>query len=99
MVPATCVPWPVASTAGPTTHFEPQNAARRIGGAYVEVRMRSIDACVHHCNGTPLRNEIEERDPNSPDLVTDRATEAITTRFGKGPVSAKIQAHVITAIV
>ena len=47
--------------------------------------------------GTPMRNEIEERDAAALELVTDRATEAITARFGDGPVSAKIRVHVIVA--
>jgi ubiquinone/menaquinone biosynthesis C-methylase UbiE len=50
------------------------------------------------CQGTPLRNEIEARDANLLDDVTDRAAEAIESRYGAGPVSAKIQGHVITAV-
>ena len=52
---------------------------------------------VAYCQGTPLRNEIEERDADLLDHVTDRATEAIAERFGSGRVSAKIRGHVITA--
>jgi hypothetical protein len=48
-------------------------------------------------HGTPMRNEIEERDASALELVTDRASEAIAARFGNGPVSAKIRAHVATA--
>jgi len=54
-------------------------------------------AAVAYCEGTPLRNEIEARDANLLDQVTDRATEAIGERYGDGPVSAKIQAHIVTA--
>jgi SAM-dependent methyltransferase len=50
-----------------------------------------------YCQGTPLRNEIESRDPSGLERVTAAAAAAIATRFGKGPVSAKIQAHVVTA--
>ena len=48
--------------------------------------------------GTPLRNEIEARAAGSLDAATDRATKAIAERHGNGPVSGKIQAHVIVAI-
>jgi len=44
-----------------------------------------------------LRNEIEARDASLLQLATDRATEAIASRHGKGPVAGKIQAHVIVA--
>ena len=50
-----------------------------------------------YCQGTPLRNEIEARDASLLDYVTDRATEAITARFGDGPVTGKIQGYVVTA--
>jgi hypothetical protein len=53
---------------------------------------------VAYCQGTPLRNEIEERDADLLEHVTDRATEAIAERFGSGEVSARIRGHVITAI-
>jgi len=50
-----------------------------------------------YCQGTPLRNEIESRDANLLDHVTDRATEAIAARFGDGPVAGKIRGHIVTA--
>ncbi len=52
---------------------------------------------VAYCQGTPLRNEIEARDPQLLDDLTDRATRAIAERYGEKRVSAKIQGHVITA--
>ena len=52
---------------------------------------------VAYCEGTPLRNEIEQRAPGALQRVTDRAAEAIAAAYGQGPVSAKIQAHVILA--
>ena len=54
-------------------------------------------AATAYCQGTPLRNEIESRDPSLLQLATDRATEAIASRHGEGPVAGKIQAHVIVA--
>jgi ubiquinone/menaquinone biosynthesis C-methylase UbiE len=55
------------------------------------------DAATAYCHGTPLRNEIEARDASLLPLATDRATEAIVSRHGGGPVAGKIQAHVIVA--
>ena len=52
---------------------------------------------VAYCQGTPLRNEIEARDASLLDHVTDLATEAITARFGNGPVAGKIRAHIVAA--
>ncbi len=52
---------------------------------------------VAYCEGTPLRNEIETLDASLLNHVTDRATEAITARFGDGPVAGKIRAHIAAA--
>lgn len=54
-------------------------------------------AAIAYCQGTPLRNEIEARDAALLQLATDRATAAIASRTGEGPVAGKIQAHVIVA--
>lgn len=54
-------------------------------------------AAIAFCQGTPLRNEIESRDATLLHDVTDRAAEAIAARYGTGPVTARIQGHVITA--
>ena len=45
-----------------------------------------------------MRNEIEARDANRLAEATGVAAAAIAARFGTGKVSAKIKAHVITAI-
>jgi len=49
------------------------------------------------CQGTPLRNEIEARDASRLGEATDVAAAAVGQRFGPGPVSGKMQAHVIVA--
>ena len=54
-------------------------------------------AAIGYAQGTPLRNEIEERDAGALELVTDRATALIAARFGDGPVSAKIRGHILIA--
>ena len=51
---------------------------------------------IAYCQGTPLRNEIEARDPSRLGDATDIAAKAIGERFGRGPVNGKIQAHVVT---
>jgi ubiquinone/menaquinone biosynthesis C-methylase UbiE len=53
---------------------------------------------VGYCQGTPLRNEIEARDPARLDEATGHAARTIASRWGEGPVAAKIQGHVITAV-
>jgi len=75
---------------------------------FAEVSFDSLDAissapsprhpAVAYCQGTPLRNEIEERDANLLEHVTACAADAISDRFGTGAVEAKIRGHVITAV-
>ena len=48
------------------------------------------------CQGTPLRNEIEVRDPHGLGTATEVAAEAIARRFGRRNVDGQIQAHVVT---
>jgi ubiquinone/menaquinone biosynthesis C-methylase UbiE len=52
-------------------------------------------AAMAYCLGTPLRNEIEARDPTGLERACEVTTEAIAARFGAGAVDAKIQAHVV----
>jgi hypothetical protein len=54
---------------------------------------------VAYCQGTPLRNEIEARDADKLEVATDYAATEIAKRPGSGEVAAKIQAHVIVAVV
>jgi ubiquinone/menaquinone biosynthesis C-methylase UbiE len=54
-------------------------------------------AAVALCQGSPLRSEIEARDPARLDEATERATEALAKRFGNGPIAGRMQAHVLTA--
>lgn len=51
---------------------------------------------IAYCQGTPLRSEIEARDPSRLGEATDIAAKAIAQRFGPGAVDGKIQAHVVT---
>lgn len=56
-------------------------------------------AAVAYCQGTPLRNEIEARGARELEAATDCAASAIADRHGRGEIAAKIQAHVIMAVV
>ncbi len=55
------------------------------------------DLAIGFCQGSPLRNEIEERRPGGLDAVTEAVASAIAARLGAGPISGKMRAHVITA--
>lgn len=78
---------------------------RKAGFAAIEIttlqhRSKAPDArtpAIAYCEGTPLRNEIEARDPDALKTVIDRAADAIAREHGEGPVSGRIQAHVIVA--
>jgi ubiquinone/menaquinone biosynthesis C-methylase UbiE len=56
-------------------------------------------AAIAYCQGTPLRNEIEARGAEKLEAATDYAASAIAERHGSGEIAAKIQAHVIVAMV
>jgi ubiquinone/menaquinone biosynthesis C-methylase UbiE len=54
---------------------------------------------VAYCQGTPLRSEIEARGADRLEAATDHAASVIANRHGSGAVAAKIQAHVVTAVL
>jgi ubiquinone/menaquinone biosynthesis C-methylase UbiE len=54
---------------------------------------------VAYCQGTVLRSEIEARDADGLEAATDYAESVIADKHGRGEVAAKIQAHVIVAVV
>jgi ubiquinone/menaquinone biosynthesis C-methylase UbiE len=54
---------------------------------------------VAYCQGTLLRNEIEAREAGKLEAATAYVTSAIADKHGRGEVAAKIQAHVIVAVV
>jgi len=49
------------------------------------------------CAGTPLRNEVEARDPSRLEEAIEAATAAVAVRYGSDTVEGKIQAHLVTA--
>lgn len=50
------------------------------------------------CQGTPLRAEIEARDPARLGEATAAVAHAVAARFGDGPLACRMQAHVIVAV-
>ena len=65
------------------------------------------DAAIGFVRGTPLSGEISVRDPRDPgaiprarslglDRAVEAASKAIAARFGRGPIQARMQAHVVT---
>lgn len=58
----------------------------------------AADAAIGLCKGSPLRTEIEERDPDRLDAIVDAVTKALQAQFGDGPIKGKGQALVVTAV-
>jgi hypothetical protein len=66
----------------------------------VELKSRvpaARDIAIGFCQGSPLRNEIEERRPGGLEAVTEAVARATAARLGEGPICGKMRAHVITA--
>jgi len=62
---------------------------------------RSLAASAHipavaYCQGTPLRGEIEARDPTKLLTATAAAEAALEQRFGTAAVDGRIQAHIVS---
>jgi ubiquinone/menaquinone biosynthesis C-methylase UbiE len=55
------------------------------------------DAAIALCQGTPMRAEIEARDPAGLEKATDHAAAALAKRFGNGAIEGRISALVIEA--
>jgi ubiquinone/menaquinone biosynthesis C-methylase UbiE len=52
---------------------------------------------IAYVQGTPLRNEIEARDPGGLARATEVATAALRARYGDGPIQGRISAVVVAA--
>lgn len=92
----------------PHGHYDPdiyQSELREAG--FEHVLVEAVDAmsraenprtaAVAYCQGTPLRNEIEARQPPNLEEATNLATEAIRRRFGDSEIEGKIRGFVVTA--
>ncbi|OAP35860.1 SAM-dependent methyltransferase [Sinorhizobium glycinis] len=60
--------------------------------------MSAYDAATAFCQGTPVRNEIEERDASALSAVTEAVAEALTKRFGSGMIERRLRAHIVEAV-
>ena len=54
------------------------------------------NAAIAYCQGTPLRSEIESRNPQGLAHATDATAKAIAQFFGAGAVDGKMQALVVS---
>jgi SAM-dependent methyltransferase len=54
-------------------------------------------AAIAFCQGTPLRNEIEARDPSRLGEATGTAEAALARRFGSGAIEGRMRAYVVIA--
>ena len=79
----------VAGAGFQTAHIE--TASRRSRA------LSARDPAIAFCRGTPLRTEIEQRDPALVGEAIERATSAVAERYGASNIDGKIQAHVIDA--
>ena len=52
---------------------------------------------IAYCQGTPLRNEIDERDPRRLAEATEAAAAIVRDRFGTADLEGLIRGFVITA--
>jgi SAM-dependent methyltransferase len=56
------------------------------------------DVAVCYCQGTPLRNEIEAREPAALDAVTRKVEEALAQRFGYDAIEGRTRAYMVSAL-
>ena len=57
----------------------------------------ALSVAIGYCQGTPMRGEIEAHGAEALAAATRVAAEAIAARYGSGPVTGRIRAHVLTA--
>lgn len=58
----------------------------------------ALAVAIGYCQGTPMRGEIEAQGAAALATATQVATDALTARYGPGPIVGRIRAHVITAL-
>ncbi|MFL6764920.1 MAG: hypothetical protein ACJ8FO_06960 [Sphingomicrobium sp.] len=70
------------------------------GGRSADDRDRAasaLDAAIGLIQGTPMRSEIERRDPGLLREATDAATDALRQFEGPNGFEAPMSAHIVTA--
>jgi len=88
-------------------HGSAQIRADLNGAAFTGIAIEAVEhtskassprvPAIAYCQGTPLREEIEAREPSGLQAVTDYAAAALARRFGPDAVEGHIQAIVVTA--
>jgi SAM-dependent methyltransferase len=71
---------------------------REIGFETVELvspAKSAADAALALCAGSPMRNELEARAPGRLTDVIEHATARLRERYGDGPISAPMRAHLV----
>lgn len=79
------------ASGGFSRQAQAETVAARSGAASARI------PAVAYCQGTPLRSEIEARDPQKLEQATAAAEAVVAARFGTAAVDGKMQAHVISA--
>ena len=99
---------PVFLARTPYGHSDPAEIRGDVQAAgYQKCHLYQLDAistaarpdvpAIAFCQVTPLRNEIEARDPGGLKHATEAVTEAFRARFGDGPFEGRISAVVVSA--
>jgi SAM-dependent methyltransferase len=55
------------------------------------------DVAIGYCLGTPLRAEIEARTSGAAEPAIRAAEQALTQRFGSGPIETSMRGHIVSA--
>jgi SAM-dependent methyltransferase len=95
-------------TRTPYGHGDPAVTGAELRAAgFTQVEVATVDApsraasaydpAIGFCQGTPLRSEIESRDPAALTAVTESAARAVAARYGDGPIEATMRAFVFDA--
>ena len=92
----------------PYGHHNIEHLSRDLTAAgFTDIKVESVDstsraasaydAAIGFCQGSPLRAEIEAREPGGLEAVTAEVSQALAQRFGRGPVEGRMRAHVFSA--
>jgi ubiquinone/menaquinone biosynthesis C-methylase UbiE len=95
-------------TRTPYGHGDPAVTEAELRAAgFTQVEIATVDApsraasasdpAIGFCQGTPLRSEIESRDPARLGAVTESAARSVAARYGDGAIDATMRAFVFDA--
>jgi len=95
-------------TRTPYGHGDPAVTKRELRAAgFIQVDVETVempsraatayDPAIGFCQGSPLRLEIESRDPARLAAITESAARAVAAQYGDGPIEATMRAFVFDA--